>query len=150
MQALDWTRPITTDDGMEALAPFPAVKWPEAVCRAAGPLGWLASGVMLAIAVRLAGAAGESALLALGGTAALLYLGTAALAARPLAILLDLAAATSAVTLAVQGQAHAALLTHVLWGLLRGSLRDAPPGRRFANGWAALNASAAMLLALSH
>lgn len=154
MQALNlnWTRESTLDDGLEALAPLTHAAPGPARARAAlaghGPAAGVMAGVLIAVLTMLAAPMTQPLVLALGGTAAFVYFGTALVAGRLAAALLDLAAAGAAISIAVAGAGPAvsALLVHVVWGVLRGALAGASPGRRFTTSWAAMHAVAALLL----
>jgi hypothetical protein len=141
----NWHPRSATDDGLEALAPHPQA---PAVVRGGVPAAAAVAGIGVAVLITLTGAFAESVILALGGTGALLYLGTAMVAGRAGPALLDLSAAVAAlwVAVAAAGPAISVLLVHVIWGVLRGALPGAAPGRNFAAAWAAMNAMAALLL----
>jgi hypothetical protein len=152
MQTLNWADGFASYDGLEPLAPVPAPA-PDVLRIAGGaltPLAAAAGGVVAAALITLTGAPGLLAA-ALGGTAALLYLGTALLARRHASRLIDLLAAVTAVGIAVAAPAAAisALLVHTLWGTLRGAWPEESPGRHFAMAWAAFHATAALLLGLA-
>lgn len=146
MYTLNLNTQLAADDGLEPLAPMPAVRL--ATRRALGPAGAAAGGVLLAALIALAGPFAASLVLALGGTAALVYLGTAMVSGSWRAAALDLSAAFTAagIAAAAAGPAVSALLVHALWGILRGACPNAAPGRRFAGSWAAFHATAALLL----
>jgi hypothetical protein len=146
MYALNLNTHLAADDGLEPLAPMPAVR--RATHRTAGPAVAAAGGVLLAALIALAGPFAASLVLALGGTAALVYLGTAMVSGSWRAAALDLGAAFTAAAVAATaaGPAVSALLVHALWGILRGACPKAAPGHRFAGSWAAFHASAALLL----
>ena len=151
MQAIEWTRRVAPSDGLEPLAPTPAhVALRPAVWGAPAPLLWVAAGILATVGLRLV-EAGPEVVAAFAATAALIYLGTAAISGSRVAAALDSAAAVLAVGLVVAGPgpAEATLMVHALWGVLRASLRDAPPGRSFARNWAAFHATASLLLSLS-
>jgi hypothetical protein len=145
----NWHQRSATDDGLEALAPVRASQ-PRAPAMARGgvPAAAAVGGIGIAVLITLTGAFAESMILALGGTAALLYLGTAMVAGRAGPALLDVSAAVGAlwVAVAATGPAISVLLVHVIWGVLRGAWPGTAPGRTFAAAWAAMNAMAALLL----
>ncbi len=149
---LNWTREFTADDGLEALAPLSrAALEPTRVTAThagRGPAIAALAGLLIAVLIMLAAPFTASLVLALGGAAAFVYLGTALVSARLDAATLDLGAAAAAIGLAVTGAGPAVsvLLVHVVWGVLRGALPGAAPGRRFAASWAAMHAVAALLL----
>ena len=148
MFALDYTQRTAVEDGLEPLAPAPARIPMARLEKALAPAWWLAAAVVVTIALQLAGPAGEAAVSALAGTAALVYLGTATIAGRPGIAMLDLAAAVAAAGLAIAGTAPATVMgVHVLWGALRIS-SPAAPGRGLAAGWSAFFGAQAVLLGL--
>jgi hypothetical protein len=148
---LDWPREFA-DDGLEALAPVsrPSVTHTRnsAAPATRGPAAAAMAGVLIAVLAMLAAPFTAPLVLALGGAAGLLYLGTAMVSGRLDAAALDLAAAAAAIGVAVTGAGPAvsALLVHVVWGVLRGALPGASPGRCFTASWAAMHAMAALLL----
>lgn len=148
MFALNWTRELITNDGLEAMAPLPATRPLDVAPHALAPIAGAAGGVIAAALILLTGAMATPLTLALGGTAALLYLGTAMVSGQRGAALLDLGAAATAagVAMLAAGPPASALLVHAVWGILRGAQPAAAPGRRFAASWAAFHASAALLL----
>ena len=150
MYALNWTRDVTVDDGLEPLAPFarPAVAPAGALPGSWAPATAALGGLLIAVLIMLTGPFAQPLVLALGGGAAFVYLGTAMISGRPGAAALDLAAAVASagVALAATGPVAGALLVHVVWGVLRGASSDAAPGRSFATSWAALHATAALFL----
>lgn len=152
MYALNWTLDFTADDGLEPLAPLSPPMQGSLPVRpayaAAGVFGAATSGLLIAVLVTLTGAQAPSLVLALGGVSGFMYLGTALVSGRPGPATLDLltAGATFAIVLTAAGPAVTALLVHVVWGILRGAWPAAAPGRSFATCWAALNATAALLL----
>jgi hypothetical protein len=154
MYAYSCWKTDAADDGLEALAPVAAVPRTaagiETLVDAWRPAGGAAIGVGLAVLITLAGALAESLILALGGAAAFVYLGTALISGRAGAAMLDLTAAVAAawLALAATGPAVSVLLVHVVWGVLRGAWPGAAPGRSFAMSWAAMHAVAALLLGL--
>ena len=153
---LNWTREIDADDGLEALAPISLAAPGPARMRtahaghgsAAGAMAGAMAGVLVAVLTMLAAPMTPALVLALGGAAGFVYLGTALVSGRLDAALLDLVAAGAAIGIAVTGTGPAvsALLVHVVWGVLRGALAGAAPGRRFTTSWAAMHAVAALLL----
>ncbi|HRP86733.1 MAG TPA: hypothetical protein PLS34_04340 [Gammaproteobacteria bacterium] len=153
---LNWTRELTADDGLDALSPLAPVAVAVAVeparARAAraglGPATGAMAGVLVAVLAMLAAPMTQPLIFALGGAAGFVYLGTALVSGRLDAALLDLAAAAAAIGIAVTaaGPAVSVLLVHVVWGVLRGALVGAAPGRRFTTCWAAMHAVAALLL----
>jgi hypothetical protein len=150
MYTPNWLYASQADDGLEPLAPVPAAapSTPGITAQALAPVLAAASGVLIAALILLTGAPAPTLTIALGGAAALAYLGTALLAARPGVAVLDLGAALGAAGLAIfaTGPAVSALLVHAVWGILRGSGSGAAPGRCFATSWAAFHATAALLL----
>jgi hypothetical protein len=151
MKALDWNRPYTGYDGLEALAPSPqTIRLPAVDC-ALAPTAAAAAGVLAAALILLSGNAAGGLIAALGGVSALLYLGTALLAARTAPALLDLTAGIAALVVSVSQPAAAVsgLLVHAVWGILRGAWPGIAPGRRFAASWAAFHATAGLLLGLA-
>jgi len=152
MHALNWTRELAPHDGLEPLAPItPAAHLAAServVHGALAPVTAAMGGVLVAMLVIMTGPFADTLAVALGGTAALVYLGTAAISGRPGVAALDLAAATAAtwIALAAAGPAVSVLLVHVVWAILRGAWPGAAPGRRFAVSWAAFHATAALLL----
>jgi hypothetical protein len=152
MYALNWTRDLAMDDGLEPLAPIDPPAQMAATGRvlhgALAPVTAAMGGVLVAILVIMTGPFADTLAVALGGTAALVYLGTALVSGRPAVAALDLAAATATtwIALAAAGPAVSVLLVHVLWAILRGAWPGAAPGRGFAASWAAMNAMAALLL----
>lgn len=148
MYALNWSREITADDGLEGLAPLPAARPLNAARHALAPVAGMAGGVIAAALILLSGTLTGPLTLALGGTAAIVYLGTALISGRRGAALLDLSAAIAAAWIAMLaiGPAASALLIHAVWGILRGAQPGVAPGRRFAAAWAAFHATAALLL----
>jgi len=152
MYALNWTRNLPVDDGLEPLAPVNAFAHAPSAARAMhgawGPAAAAMAGLVIAVLVMLTGDLAAPLILALGGTAAFAYLGTALLSGRVGVAALDLTAAVAAagIALAGAGPAVSALLVHVVWGILRGAWPGAAPGRGFAASWAALHATAALLL----
>lgn len=152
MYALNWIRDLAADDGLAPLAPFAprahtraAV---QAVCSTWAPAAAGGAGVLIASLIMLAGPFAASLILALGGSAGFVYLGTALLSGRVGVAALDLGAAVAAIGIAVAAPepAVSALLVHAVWGILRGALPGAAPGWSFAASWAAFNATAALLL----
>lgn len=150
---LNWTREFTADDGLEALAPLSrATREPSRVVAAPdgrGPAAAAVAGLLIAVLAMLAAPFTGPLVLALGGAAAFVYLGTALVSARLDAAMLDITAAVAAIGIAVTGAGPviSVLLVHVVWGVLRGALPGgASPGRRFAASWAAMHAVAALLL----
>lgn len=118
--------------------------------RLLAPARWLALAVAVAVALRLAGPAGGDAVMALAGTASLLYLAMAATAGGRLVALLDLAAlAASGLALAAGVGPSSLMMVHVLWGALRMSLPAGRGERRFAAAWSTFFAASALLLGLS-
>lgn len=114
------------------------------------PARWLALAVVVAVVLRLAGAAGEEAVMALAGTASLLYLATAAVSGMRFVALLDLAALSAVGLALIVGEGPASvMMVHVLWGALRMSLADGEGERRFAVAWSIFFAASALLLGLS-
>jgi len=90
-------------------------------------------------------------LTALAGTAALVYLGTAAVAGNTIRALLDLAAAAIAFSAAlyatdISGLA-AAFLIHGLWGTVRSAL-EPTDSRAFFSNWTAFASAMALLVLL--
>jgi hypothetical protein len=154
MFAFNGYRDCLADDGPEPIPPLAQVGAARGSLRGfrdiQGPLAGVIAGGLIAILLLLAGPAAQALVLALGGTAALLYLGTALLSGRRIVMALDLGAAAAAagIALAAPSPAVTVLLVHVVWGILRGSWPEAAPGRRFATAWAALNASAVLLFGL--
>lgn len=152
MYALNHTWEHAGDDGLEPLAPFhPATHGNtarRAIHGAWAPAGGATAGVLIAVLFLLTRPFASTLVLAMGGTAAFVYLGTALVSGRPGAASLDLGAALTAfgVALAAVGPAVSALLVHVVWGILRGASHGTAPGRSFAAAWAALHATAALLL----
>ncbi|MEJ2515376.1 MAG: hypothetical protein P8080_09020 [Gammaproteobacteria bacterium] len=124
---------------------------PVSTAGVAPVLAWLAAGVLATAALRLAGPAGELALQALAGTAALVYLGTAVISGRPGVALLDLATAALVVGLAAGTAVNAStvMMVHVLWGILRGPMAPAGSGRTFTSAWSLFFAAVALLAGLS-
>ena len=152
MHALNWTPDLPMDDGLEPLAPIDPRAQMAATGRvlhgALAPVTAAVGGVLVAMLVIMTGPFANTLAVALGGTAALVYLGTALVSGRPAVAALDLAAATATtwIALAAAGPAVSVLLVHVLWAILRGAWPGAVPGRRFAASWAAFHATAALLL----
>ena len=152
MYALNWTRDLTVDDGLAPLAPIDPRAHMAATGRvlheALAPVTAAVGGVFVAMLLIMTGPFADTLAVALGGTAALVYLGTALISGRPGAAALDLGAATATawIALAAAGPAVSVLLVHVVWGILRGAWPGAAPGRRFAVSWAAFHATAALLL----
>lgn len=152
MYALNWTRDLAMDDGLEPLAPIDPPAQMAATGRvvhgALAPVTAAMGGVLVAMLVIMTGPFATTLAVALGGTAALVYLGTALLSGRPGVAALDLAAATATIwiALAAAGPAVSVLLVHVVWAILRGAWPGAAPGRRFAASWGAFHATAALLL----
>jgi hypothetical protein len=152
MYALNWTWDFSSEDGLEPLAPFQPATHAPSVGRemhgAWGPVAGAMTGVLIAALLMITGPFAVPMIYALGGTAAFAYLGTALVSARLGLALLDLAAAVAAVgiTLTATGPAVSVLLVHVVWGILRGAWPGAVPGRGFAMSWAAMHATAALLL----
>lgn len=152
MYALNWNRDFTADDGLAPLAssntrpraPGAALAMQTAWAPAAAG----GAGVLIAVLIMLAGPFAGPLVLALGGSAGFVYLGTALVSGRAGVAALDLGAAVAAIGIAVTapGPAVSALLVHAVWGILRGALPGASPGRSFAASWAALHATAALLL----
>jgi len=151
MYAQDCFRQVTVDRTLDSPLTGTARIAVPGLERALGPAWWLASSVLVTIMLRLAGVAGEEAIMALAGSAALVYLGTAAVAGRLGLAALDLAAAVVSAGLAIGGQVGPAtvMMVHVLWGALRASAGPAGPGRRFAAGWSIFFGASALLLGLS-
>lgn len=152
MYALNWTREFTADDGLEPLAPFTA-STPVQAATQSTPGAWTVAaaalgGLLIAVLIMLAGPFARPLVLALGGAAGFIYLGTALISGRAGPAALDLAAAiaTLGIVVAAAGPAVSALLVHVVWGVLRGAWPGAAPGRDFATAWAALHATAALFL----
>lgn len=150
MYALNWTRDFTTDDGLEPLGPLPslAVAPAHPVQAAWAPAVAALGGLAIAVLLMLTGPHAPSLVMALGGTAAFIYFGTALVSGHPGAAALDLAAAvaTFVIVLAAAGPPVTALLVHVVWGILRGAWPGAAPGRAFVTSWTALHATAALFL----
>lgn len=148
----NWPPRHALDDGLEAIAPL-ASGPPASTLALAPPALWApaaaaAAAVLVAVLVTLSGAMATPLVLAMGATAAFLYVGTATLSAHPGAAALDVAAAVAAVGVAVTGAGPAVsvLLVHVVWGLLRGAWPGKAPGRHFVAAWASFHATAALLL----
>jgi hypothetical protein len=157
MYALNWSRASNIDDGLEPLAPLPAQvaapggeKMGETARQTLAPAYAAAGGALAAALILLTGPFAPALTMALGGAAALAYLGTALIAARAGAAALDLGAAAGAAATAMLalGPAVSALLVHAVWGILRSSGPAIAPGRCFAMSWAAFHATAALLLAV--
>jgi hypothetical protein len=148
MQALDWTRDSSTYDGLEPLAPMPAQIALPSARFALTPMVGAAAGGITAILISLFGSFGNVLIATLGGTAALLYLGTAMVSGRRAPALFDFGTAGVAAGLAISATAPAIapLLVHAVWGILRGTWSGVAPGRRFSAAWAAFFATAALLL----
>ncbi len=82
MVALNWTRDLAADDGLEGMAPLPATRPLGVSQHALAPIAGAAGGVIAAALILLTGAMVTPLTLALGGTAAILYLGTAMVSGR--------------------------------------------------------------------
>lgn len=151
MYAQECFRQATIDHSLNSPAKSAARIEVPGLERALGPAWWLVASVLVTVVLRLAGVAGEEAIMALAGSASLIYLGTAAIAGRPGAAALDLAAAVVSAGLAMGGAVTPAtvMMVHVLWGALRASAGPAGPGRRFAAGWSVFFGASALLLGLS-
>lgn len=151
MYAQDYFRQVTIDHTLDSPAQAAARIEVPGLERALGPAWWLASSVLMTVMLRLAGVAGEEAIMALAGSASLVYLGTAAIAGRLAPAALDLVAAAMSAGLAISGAVGPAtvMMVHVLWGALRASAGPSGPGRRFAAGWSIFFGASALLLGLS-
>ena len=153
MYALNWNRDFTAEDGLVALAPFDPHAGTAGALRGAVHSSWAPAvagggGVVVAALIMLAGPFAGPLVLALGGSAGFVYLGTALVSGRLGVAAFDLGAAVAAIGIAVAapGPAISALLVHAVWGILRSALPGAAPGRCFAASWAAFHATAALLL----
>lgn len=155
MQALELTATAPLAEGIrsEPLTPRDArlsVAWRRLACR----LTRVVPGIAIAVAVYSvfqAAGAPYLALTALGGTAALLYLGTATLSASPVAAAVDVSAAVVTLALAISASDAAALavvfLAHALWGILRSAL-DTDPPHGLTGNWSTFGTSIAILVLL--
>ena len=134
MYAQNYFRHVAIDPPRESPANAAARIEVPGLERALGPTWWLAASVLVTVVLRLTGVAGEEAIMALAGSASLVYLGTAAVAGRLGPAALDMAAALVSAGLAMGGAVGPAtvMMVHVLWGALRASAGPAGPGRRFA------------------
>ena len=103
MYAQECFRQATIDHSLNSPAKSAARIEVPGLERALGPAWWLVASVLVTVVLRLAGVAGEEAIMALAGSASLIYLGTAAIAGRPGAAALDLAAAVVSAGLAMGG-----------------------------------------------
>ncbi len=142
------TRPLQPAAAKAAVR-LPQLQVPAA--RVAPAMAWLAAAVLVTAGLRLAGPAGELGFNALAGTAALLYLGTAAISGRPGIALFDLATAGLVMGLAAGSTVGvtSVMMVHVLWGLLRGTAAGAAPGRAFTSAWSLFFGAVALLAGLS-
>jgi hypothetical protein len=149
MYALELSRPIPVDERLESLAASPARNAAPRLEKALAPAWWLAAAVIVAAAMQLGGTAASEAFAALGGTAALVYLGTAMVAGQLRATALDLTAAIVTAGLAISGATPATVfIAHALWGAMRSSLTTAGPERRFPVGWSIFFAASALFASL--
>ncbi len=151
MKTTTWKRTVTSFDALEMLLPGPAQFLMVFAAVTLAPLAATAGGVLAAVLIGLSGSTAETLVPVIGGTTALVYLGTAMVAARRGASSFDLgtAAVTAAAAIAMPGFAVGTLLVHTAWGVLRGVATTAPPGRCFAAAWAAFHGTAALLLSFS-
>lgn len=149
MHVLDLTRPIDLVTTGHACARRRILHIAPVFTGILGPATWLAVAVCASVILRLSGA-GDAGVMALAGTASLVYLGTAVLSGRVSIAGLDLVAAGLTASMACGlAEPATALVGHALWGALRASAGAAAPGRRFAIGWSVTWAAMALLLGLS-
>ncbi len=124
--------------------------WRRLVCRLTRVVPGMAAAVAVYSLVQATGSA-FLPLAALGGTAALVYLGTATLSTSPTIALVDITAAVVTVVLACGATDAATLavafLGHALWGILRTAL-DTDPPHGLTGNWSTFSTATAILVLL--
>lgn len=127
-----------------------SVAWRRLACQLTRVVPGIAVAVVVYSVFQAAGVP-YLTLAALAGTAALVYLGTATLSARPAAATVDVFAAVVTLALAISASDPAALavafLAHALWGILRTAM-DADPPHGLTGNWSTFSTTIAILVLL--